>query len=612
MLVEFGELVGRRLHGQLRLVFLGVVDRISRLRLRLALTWIALVIGDALLLHVDIGAVVTVQLVCVLAQGDRVIALVQNVAALVLVVVRRHVLDREGQRVILCLLRLQNVRLCIRRKDDGGFFDRSVVRRAVIELDDVFSRVPAFGPGIGDGNGDGDLTVLRLCLLDLLREGGIAEPVTEGIGHRVVIRSRLALDGKSPAVRIYGLVIAVSDVDALFVFYRVRRSDRVGGVDVRVCRGIGIREGRIRREVGDPGVHRSARRHDRAVEDLGKRVAAARSRIGHPDDRVDPFVLFERIDLHHVRAVDENDDIVKGGLCERDQILFFLGKLKLMLPVFVVFCLLDAAAHRRGALFEHAFHVDRKVHAFAAMSAEHDDRRVTVRREGIFDVIGEITLREFADVIGHIGEVVHRIFCNGHGRKSVFVHLGDGRIDLVARRFQRVDQRRALRCVARAAARYAEHGVHASAAEHGDAFVRRARLARLEREHALVFEKDHSLPRDALGRALRKIADLRLALAAERIILGVPAVRAFDLFDLFLAHPDIHVEHARRNIRRDAHGDGERKQDARDRDHNGEIFFVCHHLFQKNALLDLFLAFVTVKVSFFSIKLQKKITTRPS
>ena len=352
MLVHLREFIGGGVDGECVLIFLRIVDRVALLRLYLAPAGVGAVVYDLLFLRIHKGAVLfrAAKLVRVLAQRDGVVARVEHVALGVFIVVRGHLFDGEGQGVVFGFLRLQDVRLVIRGEDDFCLFDGAdvaialiAVRGVIVQLDDVFAGIPALGLGIGDGDGDAELPVV--CdgrLFDDLLEGAVAQAVAEGIGDGFVIVDKALFGG--------GLVIAVANVDALFILHRIGGGKRVGRIDVGEGHGIGVHEGGIRGHVRHPCIHRAAGGIDGAVEDLCQSVVAAGAGVGHPDDGIDALILRQGVDLHDVGAVDEHDDRIEIALRQRDEVLFLLRKLQLVLVVCIVGDLRHRAVHGRRAV----------------------------------------------------------------------------------------------------------------------------------------------------------------------------------------------------------------------------------------------------------------------
>ena len=234
--VQIVKTVHGGLHGQRVPGFGREVARLALLGVDLALAGIALAVDDLLCDVVDILAVLAVGLVRVLVDGDAVVALVEDIAALGQEIIRGHVLDREGERVVGGLAGLQQLGLGKGGEHRVGFLhtaDR--VGRVEIELDHVLA---GHVTAVLHGDGDDNAALVGLGILDALLERGVAQAVAEGIGNRVLVGlAALALDGEAAAVGRDSLVVAIAEVDALLVLDDIAVAQGVRLGDVQILYG---------------------------------------------------------------------------------------------------------------------------------------------------------------------------------------------------------------------------------------------------------------------------------------------------------------------------------------------------------------------------------------
>ena len=362
----------------------------------------------------------------VLRSVEDVVARIQLIAGVVvavriLPVPRRHVVRVPGGLDGLRFARFEQVGLFEVQQADLGLFDAALgVRSLDVEFHDVLTGDVA---RVGDGDGSRELRVRseRAFHLDgevAPLEGGVGQAVAERIddvsvipvvraGVRgVAVFPFLAVEvgGLEDCLRlvarqidvarrdlgIHGLIVLVAEVDALFILdgrtacaVFAAHEHRVLGVVVVVivlCAVAEVLHHGVDHEVARVDVHRSAGGVDLALEDLQAAAEAVVARLADVNDRIDFGVLFQLAELDDVTGVEEDDDLLKiiGNVI--DELFFSVGQLEVMIlrSVFQ-----RAVFTRRADVIVDV--LDCKVSAFAAETADDDERRVAVAVIGRFD-----------------------------------------------------------------------------------------------------------------------------------------------------------------------------------------------------------------------------------
>ena len=229
------------------------------------------------------------------------------------VAVGGHVLLEEGDSHCLGGAGLQQAGFGVLHQVDGCLFDAVVhiklgIGSAVIDLDHILARHAA---GVGDLDLQDDFVSAVPESGDLLLEGCVTQPVSEGVDHAIVpIVVGVALPGgqvvRSEVAQLRRrLIPAVAQVDALLVLpegsLEVRPAlksgqpdipgilrvliDRVAGavIEIHIGGSFGV--------IGHEGVHRVAGGVHRAVEDLAQGFEAHAAGGAHLDDGVDAAVV---------------------------------------------------------------------------------------------------------------------------------------------------------------------------------------------------------------------------------------------------------------------------------------------------------------------------------
>ena len=466
------------------------------------------------------------------------------------VIVGREVIAFERHRDFVACTGLDQISLGKADEHDVRLLDPARdIRSGHINFDDVLARHVA---GVGDADGNGKLFVLfgRPGELFTLFEGHVRHaPVKGRIGKSVAVREDnivfvpLFSVGKSA-----GLIVAVSDIDALFVvdvvlcdgrrtafrheIHVASRHEIVGEVFIR----------RILREVAAIGVHRSAGRIDRAVEHSAERVDAGVSGAADPDAGVDLVgdvfhpvddrivMVVRRIqetEFHGGRRVDDDDHLVEIVACLHEHILLVLVQLEVM--IVSVICAFD-----RSAVF--VLHRAGKVEGLAADTGEHDERGVVVVFIAVFDRLRVARERRLARAEAGIGiaRVIHfgRFVSARTGLAVVLVERVHDGVDIKARSFQALIQRgRIFRHGKRTRTRTAVSEVDRVFAEHGHlcAFGERKSVG-------FVLHESNTLFVDALVHEVGFFKGIFLIL-----VIGHVELSAAEHFDLTIA--ERHSEH---------------------------------------------------------------------
>ena len=324
------------------------------------------------------------------------------VAVRVAVIVRCKVVSVEGDRDLIAVAGLDQIRLGEADQHDVRLFDlaRGIRSRHVYFYNFLARHIA----GVGDIDGNG-----KFCILIGLPGKSFAVfkghirhfPIKGRVGEAVAEREHdIVVIPSFPVGKSARFIIAVPDVDALFVIHIVLRHGRL----IAVCREVHVAARheivgevficRILREIAAIGIHRSAGGIDRTVEHSAERIDTGVSGAADPHAGVDlvgnvchtvderRIVIVRRIqetELHGSRRVDDDDNVIEivAGLYQH--VLLVLVQLEIM--VVGIQCAVDRAAvrilHRAG-----------EVERLAADTGNDDQRRVVVFRVAVLDRLG--------------------------------------------------------------------------------------------------------------------------------------------------------------------------------------------------------------------------------
>ena len=342
-------LIGRGIHG-------AVGRGIGRHKLSVAIGGHAVFHGLAL----DSKDVVD-GIVCVLGGGDVVVTGIQNVGLGVGVVVGLQLFLIEGDRNGLACTGSQ-----LRGLGVTDQFNRSLFHLVGLVIIGVgalcihFHNVLAGNrTGVGHLDRDGAGVAIPAGVVVGPIKGGVGQAVAEGIHHSVIVVVIACVALTEDLVLVTGLVIAVANIDALFVADVVV----LGQVTILVIVGK-VAEVLRRRAVHGIhfiGIHGAAGRIDLAGEDLGQRAQAVVAHGRSRDDRVDAGIILHPAQIDRCTGVEQQHDIVKVVV----QVLqdLQLGRIRLQISLGLVLFHIGVVVHGAG-----------HITAFARHTAEHKNR----------------------------------------------------------------------------------------------------------------------------------------------------------------------------------------------------------------------------------------------
>ena len=517
-------------------------------------------------------------------QRDDVFALFEDIAAaravavVMHVAVRGHIFFGEGEGKRFAAVRLDDARLI-----EGGEVDRSLfdgvfaviigIRRGIIQLHHAFAGDVA---RVGDAHFYSDVVAHIVEGDDLLLEARIAEAVAEGIHHGGVV-----IEGVVHLIRRF--IIAVADVDALFVFHE--RSVDVHAVRIRtrvVIEGhlhIGI--GRVRGEVRRPQVDRLAGEILFAAQQVGKGLAADAAGIADPDDGVYlVFAAHEDIQLHQRAGIDDRHHAVARLLGKADGLFFILGKLQFVLGAVGIGVQLQVAALARVSADEHEARG-----IFTARRRARVDARVVLGEEGVAARAGvDIGDGLAGRGAGRLAHLFRR--SAAHLGDDLFVHFkigSDGRFHRL--RFG-IGAGIVMHAVVHGAR--AEHridGVEIAVAERRHRAPLFERQDLLRRRSSAVFEEHEALVADPAGDLRRRFQRLFRGRILGFVEFQIPRFRAFDVRHMPLAPAEEVIQRHRIGVHHAGHRDDGRQQDRQDRHPDAQKRLVAHLLSCHKALL---------------------------
>ena len=238
-------------------------------------------------------------------------------------------------------------------------------------------------------------------------EGGVAQAVAKGEGYVAVIAVLSGVALVQHVVLIPGLVVAVAHVDALLVHHVVPVALADAGVGVVLggghvvirAVGVGVRAEVLHGGRGmvilEEGIHDAPRGVHCARQDIGHGGDAGHAHVADPQHRVDAVVVHE-VQLEGVGGVQQHHDLLKSALLlERLEILqhfnFFLAQPEIVTIGHVGLQLGQAA---------------RQVGTLAAGAGQHYQGHVAVLGPGALQGIGILAP-------GHLIDAVLRLIAAG-------------------------------------------------------------------------------------------------------------------------------------------------------------------------------------------------------
>ena len=299
-----------------------------------------LIQGDSQLCAGCVAAVGIAPLVCILLNVKLVFAALQNVAALTKVIKACQCIGVKADDHFLRLTRFQLVGLGKADQNDLGLFQTNALDAEAVGVGligsihvQLYNVLAGHVTGVGDLDGDGVGAVSfqrNVAVGDLFGEGGVAQAVTEGKLHNLIVAGNAAvLEGQrfecigiKVTHAVGGLVVTVADVDAFFVL--------VEGLAASVLVIIGVVEGGVCGHVVCVGVHQTAG----GVVASGQQGADANdtsfARVADPQAGIDiVFLRINEAQLHGHSGVDQHDGVGEVLLAECQQGLFVLVQLQI-------------------------------------------------------------------------------------------------------------------------------------------------------------------------------------------------------------------------------------------------------------------------------------------
>ena len=333
----------------------------------------------------------------------------------------------------------------------------------VVNLHHILAGEAICGLGVRYLDADIDFSVFLGHAGDFLRKAGVAQTVTKGVNHCGIIVNGTVCGSR--------LIVTVADVDALLVLDHIGLIVAVGTANVTVGADRRVGECWILRQISRPCINCMAAGGDGAVQNLGQSLRAAGAGIGHPKNGIYIGVILQVAHLHNIRAVDDDDNLVKVFFNVVQQIAFFLTQFQLVLAVGIVFCLSHVTIHRSLSAADRAFQIRGKVHALAALTAQHHNSCIMVVGITACDRGSVVALGKFTDIVGHGIELIHRVGCHFHFIQIVGVEFGQGIVQRIACVCQCLGDRGTLTGIAGAGACAAPDRIHAATTENGDFLV---------------------------------------------------------------------------------------------------------------------------------------------
>ena len=299
--------------------------------------------------------------VCVFSRSDIVITCVQNVGLGIDVVVGLQLFLVEGDRHGLACTGSQLRGLGVTDQFNGSLFHLvGLVIIGVRALCVDFHNVLACNrTGVGDLDRHGAGIAIPAGVVIRPVKGGVGQAVAEGVHHSivVVVIARIALT--EDFILVTGLVVAVANIDALFV------ADVVVLGEVAILIVVGkVAEVLRRRAVHGIhfiGIHGAAGRIDLAGEDLSQRAQAVVAHGRSRDDRVDAGIILHPAQIDRCTGVEQQHHIVKVVVQILQDLQF--RRIRLQISLGLVLFHIGVVVHGAG-----------HITAFARHTAEHKNR----------------------------------------------------------------------------------------------------------------------------------------------------------------------------------------------------------------------------------------------
>ena len=247
----------------------------------------------------------------VLGGGDVVIARIQDVGLGGGVVVGLELFLVKGHGDRFGSAGRQFRGLAIAHQLDGSLFD--VVGLVVVGVGalgkDFHHVLAGAGTGVLHIHRDGAGSAVPGSFVVGPLKGGVGQAVAEGIDHRVGIAVVAGVALAQDGILVAGFVVAVADVDALFIAdVVVLGLLAILGVVREVTEVLG---GGAAQRVGLVGIHGAAGGVDVAGEDLGQRIQAVVTHGRRGNDGMDVGELVDPAQVHRSAGVEQQHHIVK-------------------------------------------------------------------------------------------------------------------------------------------------------------------------------------------------------------------------------------------------------------------------------------------------------------
>ena len=299
--------------------------------------------------------------VCVFSRSDIVITCVQNVGLGIDVVVRLQLLLIKGDLHRLACTGSQFCSFGIAHQLHSSLFH--LVCLVVIGIGalciDLYDILAGHITRIGDLDGHSAGIAIPAGVVIRPVKGGVGQAVAEGVHHSivVVVIARIALT--EDFILVTGLVVAVANIDALFV------ADVVVLGEVAILIVVGkVAEVLRRRAVHGIhfiGIHGAAGRIDLAGEDLSQRAQAVVAHGRSRDDRVDAGIILHPAQIDRCTGVQQQHHIVKVVVQILQDLQF--RRIRLQISLGLVLFHIGVVVHGAG-----------HITAFARHTAEHKNR----------------------------------------------------------------------------------------------------------------------------------------------------------------------------------------------------------------------------------------------
>ena len=298
---------------------------------------------------------------CVFGCGDVIIARIQNVGLGIDVVVRLQLLLIKSDRYGFACAGSQLCSFGIAHQLHSSLFH--LVCLVVIGIGalciDLYDILAGHITRIGDLDGHSAGIAIPAGIVIRPLEIRVGQAVSKGIHHsiRIVVITSIALT--QHLVLVAGLVVAVANIDALFVADIVV----LGQVTVLVIVGkvAKVLGGRAVHGIHLVGVHGAAGRIHLAGEDLCQRAQTVITHSGSRNDGVDIGIVFDPAQVYRCAGVQQQHHIVKVVV----QILqdLQLGRIRLQIGLGLILFHIGVVVHGAG-----------HITAFARHTAEHKNR----------------------------------------------------------------------------------------------------------------------------------------------------------------------------------------------------------------------------------------------